>query len=102
MPVSVSNAFLSGQISTFVPMPASALCSSVRAFSSTTAPLRPSSASGVYSNVVPRQSKSPFRWYMPFTSFTSRVFLRGARVCSAGYPRLEKFSARLSSASLHP
>ena len=98
----VSKATLSGQISTFVPMPVMAFSLSVSAFSSTTAPARLSSASGVYSSVVPRQITSPFRWYMPFTSCTSRTFLRVARVCKAGYPRPEKFRLLLSSASLHP
>ena len=101
-PLTVSKAFLSGQISTFVPMPVMAFSLSVSAFSSTTAPARLSSASGVYSSVVPRQITSPFRWYMPFTSCTSRTFLRVARVCKAGYPRPEKFRLLLSSASLHP
>ena len=37
---------------------------------------------------------------MPFTFSTSRTFLRSARVCSAGNPLPEKFSAAESSASL--
>ena len=99
-PVSVSKASLSGQISTLLPMPASALRSSVSTFSSVTAAVRPVCPSGAYSSPVPRQISSPFRWYMPFTFSTSRTFLRRARVCSAGNPRPEKFSAAESSASL--
>ena len=101
-PVSMSKAFLSGQISTFVPMPVMVFSVSVKAFSSTTAPAPLSSSSGVYSSAVPLHSTRPFRWYIPFTSFTSRTLRRNARVCSAGYPLAEKFRLLLSSASLHP
>ena len=83
-------------------MPTIIFRSSVTAFSSTTALLFARCASGTYSSVFPRHSTAPFRWYMPFTSFTSRVFTRRFRVCSAGNPREEKFTPALISASLHP
>ena len=38
-------------------------------------------------------------WYIPLQRPMARMVRRGVRVCSAGYPRLEKFFISVNSAS---